>query len=51
MNFNNYVGIASAHQVAGDDNAAADRQCQINQARASGLYKAVSAVKRVQLHN
>jgi adenylate cyclase len=24
MNFNNYAGIASAHQVAGDDNAAAD---------------------------
>lgn len=24
MNFNNYVGIASAYQVAGDDNAAAD---------------------------
>ena len=24
MNFNNYVGIASAHQVAGDDGAAAD---------------------------
>jgi adenylate cyclase len=24
MNFNNFVGIASAHQVAGDDNAAAD---------------------------
>ncbi len=24
MNFNNYVGLASAHQVAGDDNAAAD---------------------------
>ena len=24
MNFNNHVGLASAHQVAGDDNAAAD---------------------------
>jgi adenylate cyclase len=24
MNFNNYAGLASAHQVAGDDNAAAD---------------------------
>ena len=24
MNFNNYVGLASAHHVAGDDNAAAD---------------------------
>ncbi|MEQ8354431.1 MAG: adenylate/guanylate cyclase domain-containing protein [Kiloniellaceae bacterium] len=24
MNFNNYVGIASSHQVAGDDDAAAD---------------------------
>ena len=24
LNFNHYVGIASAHQVAGDDNAAAD---------------------------
>jgi len=24
MNFNNYVGLASAHQVAGDDHAAAD---------------------------
>ena len=24
MNFNNYVGLASAHQVAGDDNAAAN---------------------------
>ncbi len=24
MNFNNYVGLASAHQVAGDDDTAAD---------------------------
>lgn len=38
MNFNNYVGLAAAHQVAGDDAAAADCFARALQERPSALW-------------
>jgi len=38
MNFNNYVGLGSAHQVAGEDNAAADMFIRAIQERPNAYW-------------
>lgn len=38
MNFNNYVGLGSAHQVAGEDNAAADMFLRALEERPNALW-------------